>query len=132
MGRVVIFIASARIPARWLYLALPALMTAALMLVPQVGGPTTGVLAFGFAGLGCSAFSPVSISRGQKEFVTMAAGASGGLVVAYQIGYGLSAFGGWTATECGRTRPGDDLRRGEPAFGYHVGNDIRARATEVR
>jgi hypothetical protein len=32
-------------------------------------------------------------SLGQKEFVTMAAGASGGLAIAHQIGYGLAAFG---------------------------------------
>jgi len=43
--------------------------------------------------LGCSAFLPLSISFAEQEFAAQAALASGGLVIVYQLGYGLAAFG---------------------------------------
>ena len=93
VGRVAIALLSAWVPARWSYLGLPVLITMAFLVLPQVGGPTAGILAFGFAGLGCSAFFPLSISFAEREFAAQAAIVSGGLVIVYQLGYGLAAFG---------------------------------------
>lgn len=93
VGRVGIALLSTWVPARWSYLGLPVLIMVALLVIPQVGGPIAGILAFGFAGLGCSAFFPLSISFAEREFAAQAAIASGGLVIVYQFGYGLAAFG---------------------------------------
>lgn len=93
VGRVGIALLSTWVPAHRSYRVLPVLITGAFLIIPQVGGPTAGILAFGFAGLGCSALFPLSISFAEREFAAQAAIASGGLVIAYQLGYGLAAFG---------------------------------------
>ena len=55
--------------------------------------PALGVLAFGLAGLGCSALLPLTISFGQEELTAFAAAAAGGVIAFYQLGYGIAAFG---------------------------------------
>jgi hypothetical protein len=55
--------------------------------------PFLGIVAFGIAGLGCSALLPLTISFGEKALTAMAASVAGGLVAFYQIGYGIAAFG---------------------------------------
>ena len=56
IGRVLAAVVSPRIPARWIYLGLPALLVVAFLVISQVSTAIGGVLAFGFAGLACSAF----------------------------------------------------------------------------
>ena len=51
------------------------------------------MLAFGLAGLGCSALLPLTISFGQTELVAIGASVAGLLIAFYQMGYGLAAFG---------------------------------------
>jgi predicted MFS family arabinose efflux permease len=55
--------------------------------------PALGVLAFGLAGLGCSALLPLTISFGQEELKAFAAATAGGVIAFYQVGYGIAAFG---------------------------------------
>jgi predicted MFS family arabinose efflux permease len=55
--------------------------------------PALGVLAFGLAGLGCSALLPLTISFGQEELRAVAATVAGGVIACYQLGYGIAAFG---------------------------------------
>jgi predicted MFS family arabinose efflux permease len=77
------------------YRCLPFVSAAALVataLLPR-GEPWLGVLAFALAGLGCSALLPLTISFGQDEMTTIAASVAGGLIAAYQMGYGIAAFG---------------------------------------
>ena len=52
-----------------------------------------GVLAFGLAGLGCSALLPLTISFGQEELASVSAAVAGGVIAFYQLGYGIAAFG---------------------------------------
>lgn len=52
-----------------------------------------GLLAFGLAGLGCSALLPLTISFAEKELTPIANSVAGGLIAFYQIGYGIAAFG---------------------------------------
>ena len=54
---------------------------------------TQGILAFGLAGLGCSALLPLTISFGQNELTAIAASVSGYVIAFYQMGYGIAAFG---------------------------------------
>jgi fucose permease len=94
-GRVLFAAIERWFPERWTYRALPILLAWAawtISLVPPVH-PILGILAFGLAGLGCSALLPLVISFGQGELTTMTASVAGGLIGFYQMGYGLAAFG---------------------------------------
>jgi hypothetical protein len=78
-------------PARLLpFVAAVTLGLAALL--PR-GDGLAGVLVFGLAGLGCSALLALTISFGQHDLVTVGAAVSGLLIAAYQVGYGIAAFG---------------------------------------
>jgi predicted MFS family arabinose efflux permease len=85
---------------RWLspavvYRGLP-LVGAAMLLVTSAlpnGEPWLGVLAFALAGLSCSALLPLTISFAQHAMSGAASSVAGGLIAAYQVGYGLAAFG---------------------------------------
>ena len=94
-GRI-LFAALARwVPARLVCRFLPFVVIAAFLAsaaVPKTN-PILGVITFALAGLGCSALLPLAISFGQKELVSITASVAGGLIVFYQIGYGLAAFG---------------------------------------
>ena len=65
----------------------------AFPLVAQVQSEIEGILAFAFAGLACSAFLPLSISLGGREFAGLSTLVSGELIAFYQVGYGVAAFG---------------------------------------
>jgi fucose permease len=55
--------------------------------------PALGIVAFGLAGLGCSALLPLTISFGQEALTTLATSVASGLIAFYQMGYGIAAFG---------------------------------------
>jgi hypothetical protein len=50
------------------------------------GSTGTGIVAFGIAGLGCSALLPLTIALGEKELTAMAAAVAGGVIAFYQFG----------------------------------------------
>ena len=93
IGRLLFAALSATVPVRWIYVILPALSLVAFQAVSHAGSETAGILAFGLAGLGCSAFLPLSISFGGDEFPKLATVMSGELIAFYQLGYGVAAFG---------------------------------------
>jgi fucose permease len=82
-------------PEQRTYQALPLVVAAAFVAVAFIpkSDPLLGILAFGLAGLGCSALLPLTISFGQKELTAIAASVPGGLIAFYQMGYGIAAFG---------------------------------------
>ncbi len=92
-GRVLIAFISRVVPARWIYFALPILLLIVFQVSSRVQGETGGIIAFGLAGLACSAFLPLSISFGGKEFPHLSALMAGELIAFYQLGYGVAAFG---------------------------------------
>ena len=92
VGRVLASFISARIPARSIYLVLPVLTLLAFLVVSRVSTATGGIMAFGLAGLACSAFLPLTISFGGEEFSRLTAVVSGELIAFYQAGYGIAAF----------------------------------------
>jgi fucose permease len=93
VGRVLIAAISRYVPARWIYAALPVLLLVTCQLAARVEGETGGIVAFGLAGLACSAFLPLSISFGGNEFPRLSAVMAGELIAFYQLGYGVAAFG---------------------------------------
>ena len=93
VGRVLIAVISRAVPARWIYLALPILLLIVFQVSSRVQDETGGIVAFGLAGLACSAFLPLSISFGGGEFPYLSAVIAGELIAFYQLGYGVAAFG---------------------------------------
>ena len=93
LGRVAIALISRYVPARWIYAALPALLLLTFQLAARAQGQSGGIIALGLAGLACSAFLPLSISFGGKEFPHLSAVMAGELIAFYQAGYGVAAFG---------------------------------------
>ena len=95
VGRVLFAAIERAFPESRTYRLLPFVAAAALavLAVLPTGSVPAGILAFGIAGLGCSALLPLTISFGQAELVAVGASLAGLLIAAYQIGYGLAAFG---------------------------------------
>ncbi|HTV41172.1 MAG TPA: MFS transporter [Candidatus Sulfotelmatobacter sp.] len=94
-GRVLFAIIEKWFPESAAFRLLPMVLTGAFVLcscLPQTA-PVAGLLAFGVAGLGCSALLPLTISFAQKELTAIASSVAGGLIAFYQIGYGIAAFG---------------------------------------
>jgi fucose permease len=94
VGRLVISIVSSKVRSTAIYVALPWLMAAALLLAPLARSAAAGIGVFAFAGLACSGFFPMTIGYGEATFPAMVELAAGWLIAAYQLGYGIAAFGG--------------------------------------
>jgi MFS family permease len=92
-GRILFAALSSKTTVRWIYAGLPVLLIVAFQAILHVHDEAGGILAFGLAGLGCSAFFPLCISLSGQEFPRFAAATSGELVAFYQAGYGVAAFG---------------------------------------
>jgi MFS family permease len=85
---------------RWIrvettYRVLPFVLAATFVVIAFLpdGATVAGIVAFGVAGLGCSALLPLTIGFGDKELAAMAAAVAGGVIACYQLGYGIAAFG---------------------------------------
>ena len=83
------------VPSGTTYRVLPFLLAVTFVLIALLGDGDVrlGVLAFGLAGLCCSALLPLTISFGQEELVSISAAMAGGVIAFYQLGYGIAAFG---------------------------------------
>jgi len=95
VGRVLFAGIEKWFPERMVYRILPFVATAAFVAgayVPRTNA-LLGIMTFALAGLGCSALLPLTISFSQKEFTAITDSVAGGLIAAYQVGYGLAAFG---------------------------------------
>ncbi len=95
LGRILFAAIEAWFPSRLTFHVLPLVLAGAFVLIALLPDdqPVLGVVAFGLAGLGCSALLPLTISFGQKELSAYAAAAAGGVIAFYQLGYGIAAFG---------------------------------------
>jgi fucose permease len=94
-GRVLFAAVEKWLPEPVVFRLLPLLVVAAFILCACLSrsAAIAGLVAFGLAGLGCSALLPLTISFAQKELTTIASSVAGGLIAFYQIGYGIAAFG---------------------------------------
>ena len=93
VGRILFAALSSRTTVRWIYTGLPVLLIVAFRVVSHARSETGSIVAFGLAGLGCSAFFPLCISLSGQEFPRFAAMMSGELIAFYQADYGVAAFG---------------------------------------
>jgi fucose permease len=94
-GRVLFAAVQARFSTNRTYHLLPFVLTGAFVLIALLptGSAALGFVAFGLAGLGCSALLPLTISFGQEQLVAVSASVAGGIIALYQVGYGIAAFG---------------------------------------
>lgn len=93
VGRVGATLLADRLGPGRIYLALPVLMLGAFLWISVVEGEQAGVLAFGLAGLACSAFLPMTIGFAERAHRDLAEVASGAIIAAYMLGFGIGSFG---------------------------------------
>jgi predicted MFS family arabinose efflux permease len=95
VGRVLFALVQRVFPTPRTYHLLPFVLAGAFVLVAVLpkGSTALGVLAFGVAGLGCSALLPLTISFSQEQLVAMSSMVAGAIIAFYQLGYGIAAFG---------------------------------------
>lgn len=95
IGRVGVAAIKRWLPIHVTYHILPFLLAGTFVMIAILpkGDTALGVLAFGLAGLGCSALLPLTISFGQEQLTAIAAATAGGVIAFYQLGYGIAAFG---------------------------------------
>jgi fucose permease len=94
-GRVLFAVVQRAFPTRRTYHLLPFALAATFVLIALLpaGSAAWGVVAFGLAGLGCSALLPLTISFGQEQLVAVSSVVAGAIIAFYQLGYGIAAFG---------------------------------------
>jgi MFS family permease len=86
-GRVLFAAVAGWLPERATYGFLPFVVAAAFIvtaLLPK-HEPLLGIVAFGIAGLGCSALLPLTLSFGEKALTTIAESVAGRLIALYLI-----------------------------------------------
>jgi MFS family permease len=95
LGRILFAAIERWLPEDNTYRLLPfvAAIALALTAILPSGDALAGLLAFGLAGLGCSALLPLTISFGQRDLTQIGASVAGLLIACYQLGYGIAAFG---------------------------------------
>jgi len=95
VGRVLFATIQRSFPTRRTYRLLPFVLGATFLGIAALpsDSPWLGVVAFGVAGLGCSALLPLTISFSQEQVAAMSGSVAGAVIAFYQVGYGIAAFG---------------------------------------
>lgn len=93
-GRLAIAALVTKVPAEWVWLALPVVMIAAFLAIPFASDASTGIALFVLAGLGCSAFFPLTVALASRLAAPPEAAAtvSSMLIAALMVGVGSSSF----------------------------------------
>lgn len=103
-GRLLVSVLLVRIGPERIWILLPVIMIAAFELLPFGNSALTGIGVFALAGLGCSAFFPLTVALAQSRYPAEAAWVGSMLIAALMIGVGLGSFiigplRGWLALE---------------------------------
>ncbi|MBI2801407.1 MAG: MFS transporter [Gammaproteobacteria bacterium] len=91
-GRLVVSAVIVRVSAVYVWSRLPLLIVAAFLIIPEITGARSSLLAFAFAGLACSAFFPLTVARATTLFPAHAALMSSIMTAALMLGVGLGTF----------------------------------------
>ncbi len=92
VGRLTAAALVVRVAPERLWLALPLLMIAAFLLLPYADSAGLGVMLFALAGLGCSAFFPLTITLAAHRFPQHVAAVSSMMIAALMVGVGAGSF----------------------------------------
>ena len=93
VGRIIATFLSIALPPRWIYRLIPFLILISAITIIHVTGFDDSAAVMIVAGLGCSAFLPLSVSFGVQNLKTNPTFASGLVIGTYMIGYGVAAEG---------------------------------------
>jgi len=93
VGRIIATFLSIALPPRWIYRLIPFLILVSALAIVNVAGFDSSVIVMIVAGLGCSAFLPLSVSFGVQNLKTNPTFASGLVIGCYMVGYGVAAEG---------------------------------------
>ena len=91
-GRVLVGLLVLRIPAARVYVVLPVLMAGASLLLPGADTNARGACLFALAGLGCSAFYPLTVALASRRFRGHVAWVSSMIFAALATGIGAGSF----------------------------------------
>lgn len=101
VGRLAVAVISTRVPPAKIFRVLPVLIGVALAAVAVAPGAALGIIAFGLAGLACSACLPLSIGTASSESPRFVETVSGWMVASYMTGFGIGAFAVGPVREAG-------------------------------
>jgi predicted MFS family arabinose efflux permease len=103
VGRITSALVTRWVPPGRTYRTLPFVLAVAFVLIAVMphGATVPAIIAFGLAGLGCSALLPLTISFGQQQLVAIEESVSGAVIAFYQLGYGIAAFGAGPLQDAG-------------------------------
>jgi fucose permease len=91
-GRLLVSVLLLKINAAWIWLTLPLIMIATLLLLPLASTAASGIALFALAGLSCSAFFPLTVGLASKRFAEHQALVASLLIAALMVGVGLGSF----------------------------------------
>lgn len=92
VGRLLVGLLILRVPAPRVYRILPVVMAGASLLLPLADTPRRAALLFGLAGLGCSAFYPLTVGLASRRFPAHVAWVGAMAYAALVSGIGAGSF----------------------------------------
>lgn len=92
LGRLLTSWMVSRLSASVVWLGFPLLMAGAFLCLPAIDSAISGIVTYGFAGLSCSGFFPLTVGRASSRFPQQAALVSSLMVAALMLGVGLGSF----------------------------------------
>lgn len=131
-GRLLVSALVTRVPPAIPWLCLPVLMVAAFLLLPGVAGSSDAILLFGFAGLACSAFFPLTIALATGRFPDHGAWVASMMIAALMVGVGLGSFAIGTLRQALTFEDLYRLSAIYPAAALCLGLTVLRRADKVR
>lgn len=95
LGRIFFSVIARFFSSQKTFCLLPFVIAIAFLMITFLssGNARLGALAFGLAGIGCSALLPLVISFGDQLFPKIETSIAGNLIASYLLGYGIAAFG---------------------------------------
>jgi FHS family glucose/mannose:H+ symporter-like MFS transporter len=92
LGRVIASLLVIRIRPIAFLIALPMGIMASFLLIPEIDGPGSAIVIFGFAGLACSAYFPMLIAYASTGFPAHLAWIATMMISAQMVGVGLGTY----------------------------------------
>lgn len=92
LGRLLTAWIVSRISATVVWLSFPFLIMVSFLCLPNIETAISGIVIYGFAGLSCSGFFPLTVGRAATRFPQNAVLVSSLMVAALMLGVGLGSF----------------------------------------
>ncbi len=93
VGRILATFINLKVAPKITFRMLSFIILLGIGMVEVIFSMPSAIVAFALAGIGCSAFLPLTIHFGMQNFLTNSSFASGLLIAVYMLGYGIAAEG---------------------------------------